>query len=379
VLLRVLNAELMVLWTLALSKIKRVFWHGQRAGDSRPPRVLNIGVVVFVAGVIGRFVIMLSETILVFALTLCSLLVQAADVYFHIAAEAVELVQVQNLSSTTHHFSRGLAPWCLNRPTVSQEQGQKNYLGCAITARPAPENNATSLAPTNATTIQDMKNTVSDQHRTINFTDVSGVQYALVGPADGNNNMDWKATSLGVSTICSAIPEGACNVSRPTTGAKNGQGSPVMLVPFNCTVETAGIDIQGNLTSQNTATHMMNFHKYAAESTPFFGNTLFDLVDFDTVLENINNGEDANEILKNDWSVLVLRKIPSAVQGDFSQLPPSFVTDARIWKHPLLGAFVLLHCNVTGTFSEEMAFSTNTNPTSVGHDVQVCCIKYNNT
>jgi hypothetical protein len=282
-------------------------------------------------------------------LTIRSGLVQAADVYFHIAAESVELVQVQNLSSVTHQFSRGLAPWCLDRPTVSQEQGQKNYLSCAITARPASENNATSLAPTNATTISDMKNSVSDQHRTLNFTDANGVQYAVIGPVDAGNSMDWKATSFGVSTVCSAIQETACNVSKPLKGAKNDQGSPIMLVPFNCTKGTAGIDISGNLTSQNTATHMMNFHKYAAEDVPFFGNTLVDLEDFATVLENINNGEDANEVLKNDWSVLVMRKIPSATQGDFLQLPPSFITDARIWKHPLLGAFVLLNCNVTGT------------------------------
>jgi hypothetical protein len=194
-----------------------------------------------------------------------------------------------------------------------------------------------------------MKNSVSDQHQSINFTDANGVQYSLVGPADADSSMDWKATSLGVSTTCSAIPEGACNVFQPITGAKSAQGSPIMLVPFNCTKSTAGIDIQGNLTSQNTATHMMNFHKYAAEDVPFFGNTLVNLKNFSIVLENINNGEDANEILKNNWTVLVMRKIPSAVQGDFSQLPSSFMTDTRIWKHDLLGAFVLLNCNVTGT------------------------------
>ena len=60
-LLRVLNAELMVLWTLAISKIKRVFWHRERAGDSRPPRVLRTGVLVFIAGIIARFVNFLSQ------------------------------------------------------------------------------------------------------------------------------------------------------------------------------------------------------------------------------------------------------------------------------------------------------------------------------
>jgi hypothetical protein len=54
-LLRVLNAELMALWTLGWSKIKRVFWHGERTGHSRPPHIVRTGVVVFIAGIIARF------------------------------------------------------------------------------------------------------------------------------------------------------------------------------------------------------------------------------------------------------------------------------------------------------------------------------------
>ncbi|KAF1835295.1 hypothetical protein BDW02DRAFT_629709 [Decorospora gaudefroyi] len=329
-LIKALNAEWVVLWSLAWSKIKEVFWHHGKEGNSFPrsPEVVRTGVLVLMVAIIA------------------SLLVQAADVYFHIAIESVAFVQMQNVSSETYQFGRGLAPWCLDRPTVSQQQGQKNYFGCAITAQPTPDN-TTSLAPTNATIIQDMKNSVSDLHQTLNFTNASGVQHALVGPANADATLDWKASSLGVSTTCSAIPEAACNVSSPISGAKNGQGSPIMLVPFRCSKPTADIDISGNLTSQNTATHMMNFHKYAAESAPFFGNTLVDLDDFAQVLQNINSGEDANDVLKNNWNVLVMRKIPSAVQGDFSHLPPSFQSDTRIWKHDLLGAFVLLNCNVT--------------------------------
>jgi hypothetical protein len=90
--------------------------------------------------------------------------------------------------------------------------------------------------------------------------------------------------------------------------------------------------------------HMMNFHKYTAESVPFFEKTLTRL----NVSIPGNGIEDSNDVFANGWSVLVMRKIPSAVQGDLSQLPLSFSEDARIWKNSLLGAFVLMHCNVTG-------------------------------
>jgi hypothetical protein len=56
ILLRVLNAELMVLWTLAWSKIKRVFWHRDETGNARPPHVLRTGVLVFLAAIIAGFV-----------------------------------------------------------------------------------------------------------------------------------------------------------------------------------------------------------------------------------------------------------------------------------------------------------------------------------
>lgn len=259
---------------------------------------------------------------------------------------------MQELSPIAHPFSRGLAPWCLERPVVGS-LGQKNYWGCAITARPAAYN-TTSLALTNASIVQDMKNSVSDQHKPLTITDSGGIQYAIVGPAATQSWMDWKASSFGVSTTCSAIPKGRCDTQRPVTEAKDGQGNPVMLVPFNCKSSKAGVDIAGSLTSHNTKTHTLNFHKYTAEGAPFFNNTLLNLGDFNTIRDNINHGEDENDILKNKWNIFVMRKIPTAEQGDFSQLPQAFETDLRVWNHPLLGAFVLLHCNVTGKLPPEL-------------------------
>jgi hypothetical protein len=330
VLLKVMNAEMLVLYTLAMSKLKKIFWDKDKEEPSRQTsHVLDTSIIVLLVGLVA------------------SLLVQAADTYFHITADSVELVQFQSFPTATHQFSRGLAPWCLDRPTIGP-LGQKNFWGCGITAQAAPYNNATSLAPTNATIIQDMKNSNSDQHQILNFTNAEGVQYAVVAPANVDPSYDWKASSFSVSTTCSAIPEGACTLSDPITNAKDGQGSPVMLVPFNCTKEEAGIDITGNITSHNTKVHMLDFHKYAAESNPFLNNSIEYLGDFDVILQSINAGEDADQIFKNPWRALALRKIPFASQGDFSQLPPSFRNDSRVWKHPLLGALTLMVCNITG-------------------------------
>lgn len=274
---------------------------------------------------------------------------QAADLYFHIAAEAVELTQVQEIPSVSRQYSRQIAPWCLDRPQ-NGSLGPKSFWGCAITAQPSPNNNAISLAPTNATIIQDMKNQVSDQHETMNFTSSDNVQFAVVGPPSADPSEDFKANSFAVSTTCTAIPQTACDVSSPLTNVQDGLGSPIMLVPFSCTQNRSGIDITGNLTSHNTKTHMLNFHKYATESSPFLLNSIDSPngITPDGIAAAIQN-DTADSIFRNPWSVLALRKIPFALQADFEALPESFRNDTRIWKDDLLGAFALMLCNVSGT------------------------------
>lgn len=269
--------------------------------------------------------------------------------YFHVAAEAVSLVQVQSLPATSRQYSREIAPWCRDRPP-NGPLGPKAFWGCAITAQKAPNNNGTSTAPTNATTIQDMKNSNSDQHVTLNFTSLDGVQYAVVGPANVDPDEDYKASSFGVSTSCAAIPNKGCDIAPPIMNVKDGSGSPILLVPFACSKNRTGIDIVGNLTSHNTKTHMPDFHKYAADSSPFFINSLETpkgLSDDD--IRAAFQNETADEIFRNPWSVLALRKIPFAQQADFESLPDAFRNDMRIWKHDVLGAFALMLCNVTGT------------------------------
>jgi len=197
--------------------------------------------------------------------------------------------------------------------------------------------------------IQDLKNSVSNEHDVLNFTDADDVQYVVIVPANVGAAQDWKASSFGVSTTCSAIVENACDVFEPITNASDGQGSPIMLVPFVCTMNRTGIDIRGNLTSHNTKTHMLHFHKYAAESLPFLTNFMATPTGLSSskIMESIQQ-EEANEIFKNPWQALVMRKIPFALQGDFQSLPLSFLNDSRVWKHNLLGAFTLMLCNVTG-------------------------------
>ena len=61
----------------------------------------------------------------------CSILVQAADTYLHIVTDSADMTQIQATDSDQYEYSRGLAPWCLDRPRVGF-RGNVNYWGCGI-------------------------------------------------------------------------------------------------------------------------------------------------------------------------------------------------------------------------------------------------------
>lgn len=58
VVLKILNAEIVVLWELGLSKVKRVFWKLESVSDpvAESPRILSMGLLVLTAGVLTRYV-----------------------------------------------------------------------------------------------------------------------------------------------------------------------------------------------------------------------------------------------------------------------------------------------------------------------------------
>ncbi|KAF2874177.1 hypothetical protein BDV95DRAFT_666115 [Massariosphaeria phaeospora] len=329
-LLRTLNSESLILWSLATSVVKRLFSEKFKndSCSQKSSRIVQTSVAFFVVGITA------------------SLLIQGADVYFHVAAEAIELAQIHVLSSTSHHYSKGLAPWCLNRPALGS-MGYKSFWGCSISGQLATNGPRLNLFVTNNTAIFDLMNSKSKDYQIFNFTDSNDLQYALVGPGGVDTAMDWKATSFGVSTSCSAIPEDACAVKNSTMKEiDDGPNQVVTLKPFRCTLDRAGIDVSGNITPSVTGVHTMNFHKYLRESTPFYDQTLAALPNLSTTMEGTLS-EDPSDIFKNPWSTLIMRNV-FGIQGDIFGLPPSFRNDKRVWgQENSAGSHVLLHCNVT--------------------------------
>lgn len=57
VLLRVLNAEMMILWDLAYSKVKKVFWHREKDSDDmqRTSPILGTSVTILLLSIVARY------------------------------------------------------------------------------------------------------------------------------------------------------------------------------------------------------------------------------------------------------------------------------------------------------------------------------------
>ncbi|KAF2736475.1 hypothetical protein EJ04DRAFT_160093 [Polyplosphaeria fusca] len=108
ILVRVLNAEIITLFSAVGLKLKNLF-----KKQAKNPHLISFSYFVF------------------FISVLASIFIQAADTYLHISASAVDLVEAYGQSSSQFTYGRGLAPWCLNRQTHGSINNP-NYWSCGL-------------------------------------------------------------------------------------------------------------------------------------------------------------------------------------------------------------------------------------------------------
>ncbi|KAK7179762.1 hypothetical protein PSPO01_14154 [Paraphaeosphaeria sporulosa] len=303
ILMRVLNADLFALWDLGTNKVKATFWKKAQSNDSdkaRSPPLLRASILVFLFCLFG------------------SILVQAADTYLHIVTESANFIQLWAQDGQQHHYSRGLAPWCLNRPRKGSGNNV-NYWGCGITfderSRSAVMSNMTSY---NALEFDGPKTRDS----IYNYTDSNGLQFALVGPHVPPAENDWKATTIGVSTQCSAIPPLAC-----TQGAPSENDFQESRQSFNCSMaKGAPLDVSGNITGYMHEIYFFNFHKYLSDESPFKANIL----GWNDSKIHPADISDDDDVFKNPWKSLS----QATIEVDRPDYPEQLNDTSRLWPDP---------------------------------------------
>lgn len=167
----------------------------------------------------------------------------------------------------------------------------------------------------------------------LKYTDSEGVQYAIVGPPRTPTDVDWKASSFAVSTICPAMQRGACDFSG-TLQERN----------FTCTKERSGVDLFGRFAGYTVQRQFLDIHKYMGDGMPFNSIYVEGYDSVNTTAKNITDAE-VDEVFRNPWHWVSVLSIPI----DEDSMPEAFKNDTRVWpKFPGGLDHMWLLCNTTG-------------------------------
>ncbi|KAF1939998.1 hypothetical protein EJ02DRAFT_495830 [Clathrospora elynae] len=317
-LIRILNADLLVLWDLGFAGIKDALWDRTRSDKkkSRMPGLLWSTMVVFLFSI------------------LCSFSIQLADTYLHIATKAIDLTQAQPAIAASYPYSRGLTGWCLDRPKTSQGYGNNiNFWSCAIDV--AVDHQPT-VWNTQAMNAMEMKVSLRDDY--LDWQGEDGTHMSILGPRTVAKDTDYLASSFGVSTQCRAIVNTTCDVSNSTE-----KYSGYDIQDFNCTKERSGIDAAGSILPFTGQMHFMDYHRFLKEPSPF--NSEFNVVSNESIAAAAAlSTEDGQTVFRNPWNSLSFPEL--ALRTETEGFMYHNKTRPYLWK--ALDREVvnmLLHCN----------------------------------
>ncbi|KAF2726617.1 hypothetical protein EJ04DRAFT_571109 [Polyplosphaeria fusca] len=301
-LIRILSADALSLWDIGFDQVRAIFWLREQSTDSKQS---------------GPSITILRRCLSFFIVCIfMSFLIQAADTYLHMVTEAVDMTQIKEVDVTEIQYSQGLAPWCLDRVGVGS-LNNKNFWGCAISY--SEPDGMEVYTMTNLSLWNDF-DVGSASNYALNFTDEEGLQFAIIGPTLADPQIDWTATTIGVSTECAAVPRHACNLTDTDGGAwKSGY-----INAFDCGQGPGGVNMSGNMSTTMFAMHFYDFHKYLSEPPPF---NQSGFLGEDTIYAKAANVTDDEEVFQNPWTHLSIVDI----EEDTYRLPGSFSSDEGVW------------------------------------------------
>lgn len=274
-----------------------------------------------------------------------SVFVHAADGYLHIATEAIEMVQVFPQDPVQHRYGRLIDPYCFdNRETMGTVRN-KIFWGCVMSIKKLL-NGTDGLIPISAYhNLSEVDAVIREGYGrfTMDFTDETGINYAVVGPKTPPSNADWQATSFALSSQCAPISVTACDIPPESDTLKENNR---LDNSFNCTIARGSpIDFSGVMTGYVHSYTFFNFHKYLVETGTSFRNEGLDMIvnDAKTVISNATQQE-ATQMFPNTWSWVAATTI-GLKYDQFSSLPKDMIDQAWFLT---LGYLMVVACNTTG-------------------------------
>lgn len=265
-----------------------------------------------------------------------SLFIQASDTYLHIATKAIDFNQIRAEPTESYAFGRDLASSCLDRKTEGSENS--NYWSCALTFA------ADGITLTNNSENHAVFLGISPYHGILEaFDDQNGIHMAVLGPYDPNPNLDWVASSFGVSIQCRAIRNDLCVWNSSLTLDLEHS------VPFNCTVDRAGVDVSGNITPYLYTLYYFDWNRYVpilpSVQNPehIIGARM--MAEMRNSAANLSD-EEGGSVFKNPWDSLNIVTVGDSDKNRFflEQDPSHSIwgVDSGSW------AYMFLQCTNTG-------------------------------
>ncbi|KAF2005420.1 hypothetical protein P154DRAFT_616245 [Amniculicola lignicola CBS 123094] len=323
-LVRFLNAEVLAFTDIIQYKMHNLFRREGRKQPKKKPAspILRTTISIFLLGILG------------------SILIQAADTWLHIATNPINLIQTHPVPASTYFPSRGVAPWCLTKPSLGSECS-KNWWGCGLGCWENEAGHIYTWGLANMSEVNDGFRQKSVHHKWLDYRDeASGVDFAVVAPANVPENVEWKADSYGVSTTCRPIPFAACDVEvvNETTWSH---------MPFSCSSSKAGIDINGTAEPLVMQYSFLDFHKDFNDADAFLMGSADPGPGFwkANVTAPKVRDEDANGVFRNPWrwvaAIAVYEENPLAYD----------IEDPLVWMVNWTGwDMLVLDCETTGTY-----------------------------
>jgi hypothetical protein len=332
-LIRLLNADYLSLWELSRQQLRR----GTKGrGQHAKPNVLRASITVFCLAMLARYESKHCHHY--FCANKDSIFVHAADSYLHIATEAVDVVQIFPQAPSQHQYSRAIDPWCFdNRETMGTEQN-KNFWGCAVKYRaPDGSDDLDTIYFNNASDF------VSVLHKgygkdMMNFTDETGIKFAVVGPTASPSDADWQATSFALSSQCAPIPATACTFELDPDYNRIWGGHDMW---FNCSkARGSPIDFSGIHRPNALSYTFFDFHKYMIEAGTSFitGGLKMTLLPTESI-SNVTEQE-ATQMFPSTWSWAATVGVSTNIPEDMTdQVWPGTKDDYKD---------MVVACNTTG-------------------------------
>jgi hypothetical protein len=243
------------------------------------------------------------------------------------------MTQARTQPSLDYGYSRGLAPWCLDRPT-NGSTSNPNYWSCGLVTFNL---SGPAISPLNVTELDALSLGISNIDTTLDYIDTNGTFTTILAPKDVPAGFDYYASSFGVSIQCQPVRNNSCTIDTIV-------GNVEQLASFNCSDAGLGLRLSGTLYAVEDQLYEMDLHSLLHGPPPFeaIDHTFRPTQDMLDAAANLSD-DDASTIFGNPWRLLSMLNL----KNDQTVIDDS---DNRILIFGGLTYFSMIACNVTGMY-----------------------------